>query len=143
MSKSTSKQFQNFQEFFESLPDLTGEKGESNYILETNHPEIPGVLVDLTSVGDQPAIVLTFPAPMLHRAYAEDITPRQKVYFPEHIETAFHDYDEYGKYMFAAKTDKLWFFEERLAGTSNGITCMLGMDMAAPFLDQQDWKEHK
>lgn len=134
---------QTFQEFFESLPDLTGKVGESTYVLETNHPELPGVLVDLTSVDDRPAIILTFPAPTFHLAYAKNITPRHKVYFPEHIETAFHDYDEYGKYMFAAKTNKLWFFEERIARMPNGVTCMLGMDMTAPFLNQQDWKEHK
>lgn len=143
MNKSNPNLSQAFQEFFESLPDLIGETGESNYILETNSPELPGVLVDLTSVGAQPAVVLTFPAPAFHLAHAKDIAPRQKVYLPKHIETAFHDYDEYGKYMFAAKTDKIWFFEERIARMPNGITRTLGMDMTAPFLDQQDWKEHK
>lgn len=137
------KSLQMFQDFFESLPDLVEETGESNYILETNHPDLPGVLVDLTTVENKPAIVLTFPGPAFHLAYANNITPRKKVYFPERIETSFHDYDEYGKYMFAAKTDKLWFFEERIAGMPNGIVCMLGMDMTAPFLDQQNWKEHK
>lgn len=40
-----------------------------------------------------------------------------KVYYPKHVEKSFHDYDETGKYMYAAKVDDtFWFFEERISG---------------------------
>ena len=69
-----------------------------------------------------------------------------KVYYPKHVEKSFHDYDETGKYMYAAKVDDtFWFFEERISGmpaSFGGINTSFGMDMTMPFLEQQNWEEY-
>ena len=69
-----------------------------------------------------------------------------KVAQAKHVEKSFHDYDETGKYMYAAKVDDtFWFFEERISGmpaSFGGINTSFGMDMTMPFLEQQNWEEY-
>ena len=53
-------------------------------------------------------------------AQAMHTKPTIKVYYPKHVEKSFHDYDETGKYMYAAKVDDtFWFFKSVL------VECLL------------------
>lgn len=75
------------------------EVGESNYSI-----------VDLTRVNGKVAVILQYPSSSVAQAMHTI-----KVYYPKHVEKSFHDYDETGKYMYAAKVDyyinKLMFLE--------------------------------
>lgn len=109
------------------------------------------MIVDLTRVNGKVAVILQYPSSSV--AQAMHTKPTIKVYYPKHVEKSFHDYDETGKYMYAAKVDDtFWFFEERISGipasfgginTSFGIPASFGgMDMSMPFLEQQNWEEY-
>lgn len=58
-------------------------------------------------------VILQYPSSSV--AQAMHTKPTIKVYYPKHVEKSFHDYDETGKYMYAAKEDyyinKLMFLE--------------------------------
>ena len=90
------------------------------------------------------AVILQYPSSSV--AQAMHTKPTIKVYYPKHVEKSFHDYDETGKYMYAAKVDDtFWFFEERISGmpaSFGGINTSFGMDMTMPFLEQQNWEEY-
>lgn len=52
-------------------------------------------------------VILQYPSSSVAQAM-----PTIKVYYPKHVEKSFHDYDETGKYMYAAKVDDtFWFLE--------------------------------
>lgn len=83
------------------------------------------------------AVILQYPSSSVAQAM------HTKPTYPKHVEKSFHDYDETGKYMYAAKVDDtFWFFEERISGmpaSFGGINTSFGMDMTMPFLEQQNW----
>lgn len=115
------------------------EVGESNYSIIVNTAPFKSMIVDLTRVNDKVAVILQYPS----SAQAMHTKSTIKVYYPKHVEKSFHDYDETGKYMYAAKVDDtFWFFEERISGmpASFGNTSF-GMDMTMPFLEQQNWED--
>lgn len=68
------------------------EVGESNYSIVVNTAPFKSMIVDLTRVNGKVAV-----------AQAIHTKPTIKVYYPKHVEKSFHDYDETGKYMYAAK----------------------------------------
>lgn len=118
------------------------EVGESNYSIVVNTAPFKSMIVDLTRVNGKVAVILQYPSSSV--AQAMHTKPTIKVYYPKHVEKSFHDYDETGKYMYAAKVDDtFWFFEERISGmpASFGNTSF-GMDMTMPFLEQQNWEEY-
>ena len=119
------------------------EVGESHYAIKTNMPPFKDMVIDYTYVNGKSAVVLQYPASSV--AKARGIKPTIKIYYPKHVEEAFHDYDETGKYMYSAKVDDIfWFYEERFRGLRaefGGVITSFGMDMSMPFLSQQDWKE--
>lgn len=120
------------------------EVGESNYSIIVNTAPFKSMIVDLTRVNGKVAVILQYPSSSV--AQAMHTKPTIKVYYPKHVEKSFHDYDETGKYMYAAKVDDtFWFFEERISGmpaSFGGINTSFGMDMTMPFLEQQNWEEY-
>lgn len=113
------------------------EVGESNYSIIVNTAPFKSMIVDLTRVNGKVAVILQYPSSSVAQAMHTKSTI--KVYYPKHVEKSFHDYDETGKYMYAAKVDDtFWFFEERISG----INTSFGMDMSMPFLEQQNWEEY-
>ena len=91
------------------------EVGESNYSIVVNTAPFKSMIVDLTRVNGKVAVILQYPSSSVAQAMHTKSTI--KVYYPKHVEKSFHDYDETGKYMYAAKVDDtFWFFEERISG---------------------------
>lgn len=123
----------------ESYNATKHEVGEVYHSITTNLLPLPQLMVTLTEVNGKRAVILQLPA-------IEGLIPEHTtfIYFPEVVEVSYHDYDEYGKYMFSARVDnKFWFYEERFQGVpaaSGGVMTNFGMDMTMPFLDQQDFK---
>lgn len=93
------------------------------------------MIVDLTRVNGKVAVILQYPSSSVAH-YQSLLSKARRV----------HDYDETGKYMYAAKVDDtFWFFEERISGmpaSFGGINTSFGMDMTMPFLEQQNWEEY-
>lgn len=118
--------------------------GESNYSIVVNTAPFKSMIVDLTRVNGKVAVILQYPSSSV--AQAMHTKPTIKVYYPKHVEKSFHDYDETGNYMYAAKVDDtFWFFGERISGTPTsfgGLNTSFGMDMTMPFLEQQNWEEY-
>lgn len=79
------------------------EVGESNYSIVVNTAPFKSMIVDLTRVNGKVAVILQYPSSSVAQAMHTKSTI--KVYYPKHVEKSFHDYDETGKYMYAAKED--------------------------------------
>lgn len=117
--------------------------GEVYYSITTNLFPIPDLTVTITKINDKRAVIIQLPeAKGLIKEL--NLSHLPVIYIPEEVEVSFHDYDKFGKRMFSARVDKIfWIYEERFQGrpaANGGILANFGMDMTMPFLEQQNFE---